>query len=56
MSDKPGETCRITLYQLSSIIMVPNDNKSGEFMSKMSLLLAYPQKVPSGTATNSNCS
>ena len=40
MSDKPGETRRITLYQLSSKILVPNDNNSGEGMSKMSLVLA----------------
>ena len=39
MSDKPGETRRITLYQLYSKILVPNDNNSGEGMSKMSLVL-----------------
>ena len=41
MSDKPGETRRITLYQSSSKIMVPNDDNSGKGMSKMSLVLAY---------------
>ena len=40
MSDKSGETRRITLYQLSSKILSPNDNKSGEGMSKMSLVFA----------------
>ena len=40
MSDKPGETRRITLYQLSSKILVPNDNNYGKGMSKMSLVLA----------------
>ena len=39
MSDKPGETRRIILYQSSSKILVPNDNNSGEGMSKMSLVL-----------------
>ena len=39
MSDKTGETLRITLYQSSSKILVPNDNKSGEDMSKLSLVL-----------------
>ena len=40
MSDKPVDTHRLTLYQLSSKILVPNDNNSGEGMSKMSLVLA----------------
>ena len=38
MSDKPGETRIITLYQLSSNILAPNDNNSGKGMSKMSLV------------------
>ena len=36
-----GKTQRITLYQLSSKILVSNDNNSGEGMSKMSLVLVY---------------
>ena len=39
MSDKPGETRRIKVYQLSSKNLVPNNNNSGEGMSKMSLAL-----------------
>ena len=38
MSDKPGETRIITLYQLSSNILAPNDNNCGKGMSKMSLV------------------
>uniref|UniRef100_A0A7S1VXG1 EngB-type G domain-containing protein n=1 Tax=Ditylum brightwellii TaxID=49249 RepID=A0A7S1VXG1_9STRA len=41
MSDKPGETRRITLYQLSSeIIKPPKDEQGKKHKEKMSLLLA----------------
>ena len=40
MSDKPGEMRTITLYQISSKTLVPNDNNSGKGISKMSLVFS----------------